>query len=80
VALVEATVNAAEALTGILRPRCEATVRRYQDGTGDHDRSDAEYRAEPCGRLAKTTVRVGNRDVATCHVHDRMLLRGKGLA
>ena len=58
------------------RPRCEATVHRYRDGTGDHDASEADFRDEPCGRLAKAVVQVGSRDVPACYVHERKLRRG----
>ena len=62
------------------RPRCEATVRRWVEGTGRDDPGEAEYAPEPCGRLAKTTVRVGSRDVPACNVHDKVLRRLGALA
>ena len=62
------------------RTRCEAIVRRYVYGTGAYDASEAEFAPEPCGRLAKTTVRVGNRDVPACNVHAKVLRRGEALA
>ena len=54
------------------RPRCVATVKRWQGW----DTEEGEYLDEPCGRLAKTVVRVGNRDVPSCSVHERKLRRG----
>lgn len=62
------------------RARCEAVVRRYVTGSGDHDASEAEYAPEACGRLAKSTVRVGSRDVPACNVHAKVLRRGEALA
>jgi hypothetical protein len=56
------------------RARCEALVHRYQGG-GEHDAREAEYADEPCGRLAKKTVRVGNRDVPACFVHYKGLAK-----
>lgn len=61
-------------MTPDLRPRCEAQVNRYQYGSNPEE---PEYEAEPCGRLAKGTVQVGNRAIPTCNVHRKMLERGR---
>ena len=53
--------------------RCEALVRRADSGWSTEE---VVYRDEPCGRLAKTVVVVGNRDVPACHVHAKVLRRG----
>lgn len=58
----------------IERARCECQVRRV------YGFEEADERVEPCGRLAKTTVRVGKRDVPACWVHAKVLARGLALA
>ena len=60
--------------------RCEAIVRRYVYGSGDQDAREAEYAPEPCGRVAKVIVRVGNRDIPACNVHAKVLRRGEALS
>ena len=55
------------------RPRCAATVRRADSGWSPEE---VEYHDEPCGRLAKTVIRVGRTDVPACWVHARKLGRG----
>lgn len=60
-------------MTPDVRPRCEAMVERAVSWGPEEP---VEYQREPCGRLAKVTVRVGNRDVPACWVHERKLRRG----
>ena len=54
------------------RPRCAVLVHRYQFNSNPEE---PEFADEPCGRLAKSTVHVGNRDVPTCGVHVKALSR-----
>lgn len=56
------------------RPRCEVTVQRYTDSL-----EEADIVTEPCGRLAKSVVRVGSRDIPACWVHVKQLLRLEAL-
>ena len=55
------------------RPRCVATVQRADYGCHPEEPT---YSPEPCGRLAKDSVRVGSRDVPVCGVHVKALRRG----
>ena len=59
------------------RARCECLVRRLDYGWSPENPSE---RTEPCGRLAKTAVRVGKRDISACWVHAKVLARGLGAA
>lgn len=59
------------------RARCECLVRRLDYGWSTEDPAE---RREPCGRLAKTLVRVGQRDIPACWVHAKVLSRKLGLS
>ena len=57
-----------------VRPRCECLVKRA------FGFEEVDLRSEPCGRLAKTVIRVGKRDVPACWVHAKVLARGIGVS